>query len=532
MYIFVKYFEVVLYYKIKYYFLAIPKLVMFIILITFIFSCEKKELPGLTTDEIFNITGTTAQCGGVVISEGTGTIIAKGVCWSLGKSPSINDNKTQDGSGTGSFISNLSGLNGATTYFVRAYATNSVGTGYGISIPFTTLGQVPTIMGAPATNIGVSKGTLNAFVAANFLSTMVSFEYGVTTDYGYTISVNQSPLTGDSLINISTDISGLTAGTTYHFRVKASNSLGTSFGNDFTFTTLGQIPSVMTLSSSDISISSAILNGFVNANYLSTIVTFEYGTSINYSNSSTAIQSPLNGYSGTSVNTIIEGLNSGVTYHFRIRAKNSIGESFSNDMIFTTLIKDIDGNVYHIIHIGNQEWLSENLKTTKYNDNSDIPKVTDANVWNFISTAAYCWYNNDSAKNKNTNGALYNWNTVKTSKLCPIGWHVPSDNEWTVLINFLGGESVSGGKLKERDFSHWHNPNYGATDEVGFMALPGGLRFYGGAYEFLSYGCYWWSSFQSTITGAWGRSIQNSSSSIDRGIFPTFFGLSVRCIRD
>jgi len=108
-------------------------------------------------------------------------------------------------------------------------------------------------------------------------------------------------------------------------------------------------------------------------------------------------------------------------------------------------VTDIDGNVYHIVAIGTQVWMAENLKTTKYNDGTFIPLVTDSTAWGNLSTPGYCWYNNDAATYKNTYGALYNWFTVNTGKLSPKGWHIPSDTEWETLITYLGGESLAGG---------------------------------------------------------------------------------------
>ena len=133
---------------------------------------------------------------------------------------------------------------------------------------------------------------------------------------------------------------------------------------------------------------------------------------------------------------------------------------------------DIDGNVYHTVTIGTQIWMVENLKTTRYNDGSPIPFVTDSSSWSNLTTPGYCWYNNDTT-NKNTYGALYNWFAVNTGKLAPTGWHVPTDDEWTTLTTYLGGESIAGGKLKETGTTHWRTPNAGATNEIGFTASSG-----------------------------------------------------------
>ena len=157
----------------------------------------------------------------------------------------------------------------------------------------------------------------------------------------------------------------------------------------------------------------------------------------------------------------ITGLTAGTTYYVRAYATNSAGTGYGNDISFTTQqggvgnVTDDDGNVYHSVTIGTQVWMVENLKTTKYNDGTSIPLVTDATDWHNLLTPGYCWNNNDEATYKATYGALYNWYTVNTGNLCPTGWHVPGDAEWTTLTTYLGGEDVAGGKLKEVGITHW-----------------------------------------------------------------------------
>ncbi len=205
--------------------------------------------------------------------------------------------------------------------------------------------------------------------------------------------------------------------------------------------------------------------------------------------------------------------------------------SFHQDGPGSTLT-DIDGNSYMTVWINNQLWMAENLKTTKYNDGSDIALVTDNTEWSNLTTGAYCWYNNDEATYKNTYGALYNWNTVTTDNLCPTGWHVPTDADWTILTTYLGGESVAGGKLKETGTTHWTTPNQGATNETGFTALPGGDRnFLEGFYHVGSSGI-WWSSTESSITAAYTRVMSNIFSNVGRKEHNMKHGFSVRCLKD
>jgi uncharacterized protein (TIGR02145 family) len=198
------------------------------------------------------------------------------------------------------------------------------------------------------------------------------------------------------------------------------------------------------------------------------------------------------------------------------------------------LIKDIDRNYYNTVVIGTQTWMAENLKTTKYNDGTPITYTgTDYTSWVNNTSGAYAWFNNDEATYKTTYGALYNRYTVNTSKLCPSDWHVPTDDEWTTLITYLGGESIAGGKLKETGTTHWYSPNTGATNETGFTALPGGFRDSdGSAFGGVEGNGLWWSATQSDNTGGWFRSLFYDRSDVQRGALANKYGLSVRCLKD
>jgi len=195
-------------------------------------------------------------------------------------------------------------------------------------------------------------------------------------------------------------------------------------------------------------------------------------------------------------------------------------------------IKDIDGNVYTDAMIGTQVWMRENLKTTKYNDGTFIPLVTNKTAWANLSTPGYCWYNNDATTYKTIYGALYNWYTVNTGKLCPTGWHVPTKDEWAVLATYLGGESVAGGKLKETGTSHWLSPNTGANNTSGFTALPGGYRYTAGEFDFVGMNGFWWSVNESTTDWAYDRELDNDNSYYWFFNDPKKAGFSVRCIKD
>ncbi len=184
--------------------------------------------------------------------------------------------------------------------------------------------------------------------------------------------------------------------------------------------------------------------------------------------------------------TIPMQYNDGETLQFTAYAGNTLTistliptQSQTMNFVFSSC-SDIDGNNYATVVIGTQTWMAENLKTTCLNNGTAIPIHTYNATWGALTTPAYAWYMNDTI-NKHIYGALYNWHAVNTSNLCPSGWHVPDNSEWASLSSFLGGDMVSGGKLKETGFSHWMSPNAGATNEVGFTALPGGSRNINGA---------------------------------------------------
>jgi uncharacterized protein (TIGR02145 family) len=195
-------------------------------------------------------------------------------------------------------------------------------------------------------------------------------------------------------------------------------------------------------------------------------------------------------------------------------------------------VKDVDGNVYHIVRIGTQVWTSENLKTTKYNDGTSIPLVTDNSDWGNLNSDGFCWYDNDSISYKNDYGALYNWNAVNTGKLAPIGWHIATDEDWNTLISYLGGDSAAGGKLKEKGTGHWAVPNIGATNESGFTAIPGGYRHRYGEFFEIGQSSNLWSSTNATSDYDYFRGIGYDYKNVSRGIYDKRFGFSVRCVKD
>jgi uncharacterized protein (TIGR02145 family) len=202
---------------------------------------------------------------------------------------------------------------------------------------------------------------------------------------------------------------------------------------------------------------------------------------------------------------------------------------------------DQDGNSYKTVEIGTQTWMAENLKTTKYSDNNSIPIVTSNSAWIHLTTPGYCWYDNNEATNKPIYGALYNWYTAKTGKLCPAGWHVPTDAELKMLEMFLGMTQV------QADGASWRGAEQGTqmknttgwkagengTNISGFSALPGGFRYYADG-SFLNEGTlsYWWCSDESSpATGNYRRLDGNDARVFREGAIKAA-GKYVRCVKD
>jgi uncharacterized protein (TIGR02145 family) len=316
------------------------------------------SIPTLTTTTITAITTTSSSSGGNITADGGASISARGVVWSTSTNPTIAlTTKTTDGSGTGSFTSTLTNLTPKTTYYVRAYATNSAGTGYGNEISFTT-SDSSIVMGIPCPG--------------------------------------------------------------------------------------------------------------------------------------------------------------------------------------TPTVKDIDGNTYNTVQIGTQCWTKENLRVTKYRDGTVIPLDESGGAdgsgtgltWGSKTIGARTVYGH-SAANLATYGYLYNWYAVADTKgLCPNGWHVPIDDEWTNSTNYLGGESVAGGKMKTTGTTFWNSPNTGATNESGFSALPGGFRISNGSFGLIRTTAFFWSATVFGNNAAWVRNLSSSDSNVVRSTSLKSVGASVRCLRD
>ncbi|MBN1181918.1 MAG: fibrobacter succinogenes major paralogous domain-containing protein [Bacteroidales bacterium] len=405
--------------------------------------CKKATVPELSTVDVTQITLNSAVSGGTIISDGGEEITEKGVCWSKTTGPTIADSKTSDGNGSANFTSNLVGLEEGTPYFVRAYATNSVGTAYGNEVTFST----DQVTGAVLTTTEATSITPTSAVAG-----------GNVTDAGG----------------------------------------GTITARGICWSSTVQNPTI-----ADHKTSNGTSTGMFTSN--------------------------------------LTGLDNGTVYYYRAYATNSSGTTYGETYHFITPVADIEGNIYQTVKIGTQVWMAENLKVTKYNDDTEIPLVTDNTEWSNMTSAAYCWYNNDEEYFKPLYGALYNFYAASSTSICPTGWHVPTDADFGTLELHLGVPQAEieiwgwrgtdqGEQLKNT--SGW-NVDENGTNTSGFSALPGGYRFYGAGTFFQESALgYWWTSTpNSEISGRYRR-LDGNNDAINRGNVENQAGKSIRCIKN
>jgi uncharacterized protein (TIGR02145 family) len=449
-----------------------------ILLLIMVSSClkEKPATPMISTTAITGITQTTATSGGEVINDGGASVTSRGVCWSTSPDPTTEDSKTTESGGTGSFTSNITQLTPTTMYYVRAYGTNSAGTGYGNQILFTSKSVTnPTLTTSEVISITPTSAVSGGNIVSDGGASIIERGICWGTDAYPTISNNKT-IDGSGTGSFTSNISGLNANTIYYLRAYASNSAWTSYGNVVTFT-------------------------------------------------------PAQYYQVT----------------------------------------DIEGNEYNAVTIGTQIWMKENLKTTRYNDGTSIPNVTENAAWADLTSAAYCWYNNDESTYKALCGALYNWHAVNEASnggknLCPTGWHLPSQAEWTILTDYLinngygyeGSESVIGkslastsgwvamtdidgdGKLDGRGSA---SDDQGSNNSSGFAGYPGGSRSgkvfsseNDGTFYSIGYCGIWWSVMEYEYGGSFilanRQIVANGGDVINGPNQYDHFGFSVRCLKD
>ena len=398
------------------------------------------------------------------------------------------------------------------------------------SLPEITTGAVNRIMQTNAYSGGQIISDGDAHITA----------FGVCWNTSADPTIANSKTTDTSSTALFTShITGLTPKTMYYVKAYATNSEGTAYGDQVSFTTDDvALPTLTTAGLKSVTLTTAAGGGEISNG--GGIPVTARGVCWNTSGSPTITDSHTTDGSGSGIfYSTLTDLTLNTTYYVRAYATNSLGTAYGDQLEFIQMepVLDNDGNAYSVLTIGTQVWFGENLRTTTFNDGSAIPNVAGGNDWAVISTPAYCWYNNTEATYKQTYGALYNWHAVNTGKLCPAGWHVPGAEEFTTMLVYVGGLNIAGGKLKEAGTTHWAVPNLGATNGSGFTALPSGGRYnvysQAGTFSDLGYFGYFWSSTATTGTStAFSFDLGYNLNSVTKSEYSFNDGGAIRCIKD
>jgi len=493
------------------------------------------QLPIINTNAITNINAFTAYGGGNIASDGGSPVIVRGLCWNNAPNPTTANFKTINGSGAGSFNANLNALAASTLYYVRAYATNSAGTSYGNEVSFTTANGSAVLSTTAVTAITVNSATSGGNITNNG-GAAITVRGVCWNTLPYPTIANSKTTNGPGNGVFVSELTSLTPNTVYFVRAYATNSLGTSYGQQLNFTTQNGIITLTTAEVTEITATTAISGGEISNDGGSPVTA--RGVCWSASQNPTITDSTTNDGSGNGVFVSnLTGLLPDTLYYVRAWATNGVGTYYGNEVSFTTLpftcgdVVNYGGQNYNTVLIGTQCWFKENLNvgtmitgTSEQTDNGTIEK--------------YC-YNNEPA-NCDVYGGLYQWNEMmnySTSPgvqgICPTGWHLPTDAEWTFLTTYLGGESVAGGKMKEVGTVHWNSPNTGATNSSGFTALPAGYRLTYGSFDILGTYAYFWSSTEYYYgSNAWNWTLSNGYYGVSSSINDISSGFSIRCIRD
>ena len=313
---------------------------------------------------------------------------------------------------------------------------------------------------------------------------------------------------------------------------KKKNEGSSSTGN-------GNVPAVQTVSFNKVRLNTIEFNGNVtdDGGFFVTARGFCYSSTAE--NPTVQDSRVENGIGAGAYTATLNGMKGQTMYHVRAFATNSNGTGYGSSFAVQTIdsiLIDVNGRSYPVVQIGSQVWMGSNLKVWKFHDGTIIQCYSNPYVWDTLVIPAMTWYN-DNGWMDTTYGCLYNWYAVNTGKLAPAGWHVPTDDEWSTLVDYLGGFEVAGGLMKSTGITNngtglWNSPNLGATNSSGFSGLPGGDRGHEGNYYDLNGFGSFWTSTEKDASYAWYRMLSYNSASARRTYDNKTFGFSVRCIKD
>ena len=534
--------------------------------ITYTVASNSNGLPILSTMPVGNITNNSAVAGGNIVNDGGSAMSQRGVVWSNSPNPTTANNQSSNGSGIGNYISSITGLAQNTTFYVRAYATNANGTAYGNELSFITSnggGNIGTITALNCNN-STNTGTLTVSTAASGVSSSVLYTGGNGGSYN-SQAVSSSGVTGLTATLTAGNFTNGAGSLTYNITGTAATSGTANFylsigGQNCTLslTVNALVGSITALYCNYANSAGTLIEGSAASAVSSTII-YSGGNGGTY-NGQTISSTGVTGLTATlSAGNFANGVGN-LTYAIvgtptmsgtANFALNVGGQNCTLGLNVNTAIQSnpgagvtYGGINYPTVLLGNgQEWMAQNLNTTQYNDGTAITLVTDDAQWtenynNGTTLPMMCWYNNDQATyTANTFGALYNWYAVSPTtngnrNVCPVGWHVPTNTEWTILTDYLGDSLVAGGKMKSTGTQYWQSPNTAATNESGFSGLPGGYRNYLGTFYGFGYYGIWWSSTENNTYNAWDRLLDYGSGVVTRDSRGKENGFSVRCLRD
>ena len=528
---------------------------------TTIYFSESITTPTVAASSVSNITISSASVSSSV--SGECGVTSRGFCYGTSSNPTISGQHTTNGSGTGSFTGTINGLTAGTTYYVRAYATNAVGTAYGSQTNFTAL-ALPTVTTNIISNITNNTATGGGNVTSQGTDSVTS--RGVCWGISHNPTISNSHTTdGSGIGSFTSNITGLTQGITYYVRAYATNSVGTSYGNEVIFTTSAlQLPTVITSEVINIAATTATCSGEVTSDGGATVT--ERGICLSTTTVSPTINDThINAGSGTgSFSANISNLSPQTIYFMRAYATNSMGTAYGDHVSFiipsgqpcpgTATLTDRDGNTYNTIWIGEQCWMRENLRTTHYADNMEIPDGIHYDSTSTSFTSPFRYAPNYDESNVATYGYLYNWAAVMhgasssgtnpsgVQGICPDGWHVPSDAEWTQFTDYVSSQYfclndntyIAKALASSTGWIDWGGGNCSvgtspaSNNATGFSALPAGSR----GYSTFSRSAFFWSTTECNSSQAYCRYLDSFDPLVFRHYYGKYDWLSVRCVRD